>query len=397
MAAICGIVSKFAAKNETKHTMRRTIYVLCVVALAATMLSGCLKSNDSEATYYEDTALTTFTLGTLNRYLHTTAKDGSDSVYKATFSGTSYALNIDQLNGKVFNTDSLPIGTDLKHVVCTLTAYHNGLVLIKSTTSDSLFYVTATDSIDFSVPRLLRVFASSGQHYRDYTVTLVAKQSNARGIAWTEGTAADTDLFATDEALLERTQAQGLTLVGNSRKELFALTGNGQQLMASTDGGYNWGTETLASDAALLPQLPTGTTTWAYAPAGDADYTLLVGATTALDDRLSVWRKITIYDDDEVEGQWKCLTTAAIASRFCLPAGISVALAYTDATNGVLAFGSNGSIYRSLDQGISWNRDTTYAMPTAVVGPVSVKTTSDGALWLQDKATKRVWKGALLK
>ena len=48
---------------------------LVVLLSAVWMLSSCLGSDDdnSEYSYYKDTAISTFTLGTLNRTVHTTS------------------------------------------------------------------------------------------------------------------------------------------------------------------------------------------------------------------------------------------------------------------------------------------------------------------------------------
>ena len=73
--------------------------------LVIAVLTSCLKSNDDEAVYYNDAAITSFTLGTLNRYLHTTTAAGKDSIYKTSVAASSYKFNIDQINHVIFNPD----------------------------------------------------------------------------------------------------------------------------------------------------------------------------------------------------------------------------------------------------------------------------------------------------
>lgn len=161
--------------------MKLKLTSLVVLLAAACMLSSCLNSDDdtTEYNYSKDTAISAFTLGTLNRYLHTTSSTGADSIYKTTVTGSYYKMVIDQLGRQIYNTDSLPYGTDAKHVLATITAVNNGIILIKNVDSDSLRYYSSTDSIDFSTPRTVRIVSQDGQRYADYTVTL-----NVRKVRW---------------------------------------------------------------------------------------------------------------------------------------------------------------------------------------------------------------------
>ncbi len=165
---------------------------LLILVVAASLLSSCLNSDDdSDYNYYKDTGISAFTLGTLNRYLHTTTTSGTDTVYKTTYTGSAYKMTIDHFGGRIFNTDSLPYGTDTKHVIATITSTNNGYILLKSATSDTLSYYSSTDSMDFSTPRTLRVVAQDGQRYVDYTVRLNARQVPAGTLAWQHKTSND--------------------------------------------------------------------------------------------------------------------------------------------------------------------------------------------------------------
>ena len=112
--------------------MKRILQVFCGLFASVLTLTSCLSSSDNESTTYDDMAIKTFALGKLNRYLHTTSKAGTDSVYKSTFSATDQKMNIDQLNHRIWNADSLPVGTDGSRVVCTVTTKNNGFVYVKS-------------------------------------------------------------------------------------------------------------------------------------------------------------------------------------------------------------------------------------------------------------------------
>ena len=166
--------------------MKRIFHVFCGLLAASYLLTSCLNSNDDNTTYYSDMAIKTFTLGTLNRYIHTTSSTGGDSIYKQTYSASAYQMNIDQMNHTITNADSLLMGTDLAHVICNVTTVNGGIVYVKSLISDTLFYFSSgSDSIDFTQPRVFRVYATDGSGSRDYKVSLNARSQNKGVFSWT--------------------------------------------------------------------------------------------------------------------------------------------------------------------------------------------------------------------
>jgi hypothetical protein len=206
--------------------MFRTLGVL-LFAMAA--LSSCLGDKD-EVTVYSDTAITEVTLGTLNRYTYgTSSKTGNDTVVKSTLTGSNYRLTIDQIAHTIYNLDSLPMGTDIAHVVLSsLSTKNSGVVVLKSLISDSLQYVTTTDSIDFTQPRILRVYSSDGTAYRDYTMTLTVSTTTGTTFGWQKVAErnelkgwADKHLVAClDTVLLVN---NGIVIVGNSIYDVMAM------------------------------------------------------------------------------------------------------------------------------------------------------------------------------
>ena len=148
------------------------------------LYTSCLGSNDDpEVTFYNDTAITTFKLTTVNRYIHTTTSAGKDSVYKSTLSKMP-VFHIDHYQGKIYNTDSLPEDCDLNHVLAAISSMNNGTVVIKSLTSDTLNYYANTDSIDFSKPREIRVYAFNNDIFRTYEVTVNKHQVKTGVLTW---------------------------------------------------------------------------------------------------------------------------------------------------------------------------------------------------------------------
>ena len=83
----------------------KTTYLLIAMLLGA--LASCTKADETTVTLYDDAAITSFTLGNLNRYVNGV---------KSTFAGSDYLFHIDQVNRTIYNTDSLPLGTDITKV-----------------------------------------------------------------------------------------------------------------------------------------------------------------------------------------------------------------------------------------------------------------------------------------
>lgn len=167
--------------------MIKPFKTLCGLLTAMLLLTSCLKSDDdNNSTLSSDAAITSFTLGTLNRYIHTTSSTGTDSIYKTTVTGSDYKFSIDQENHRIFNADSLPTGTDIEHVLCTVSALNNGVILLKSEVSDTLFYFSSTDSLNFSNPRELHVLSSDGSAEQIYTVNVNVHQEEAEKFVWSQ-------------------------------------------------------------------------------------------------------------------------------------------------------------------------------------------------------------------
>ena len=106
----CGILSKFALKIQKEPIMKRIFIPFTILLSTVVVFSSCLSSDDNEVTYYDDSGITSFTLGTLNRTMHTLSSKGVDSVYQTTITGSDYQFYIDQDKREIYNPDSLPYG-----------------------------------------------------------------------------------------------------------------------------------------------------------------------------------------------------------------------------------------------------------------------------------------------
>ena len=341
------------------------------------------------------------------------------------------------------------MGTDLKHVVISaLGTKNSGVPFIKSLISDSLFYYSSTDSLDFSQPRVLRVYSSDGTAFRDYTMTLtvsetagitfewqkVAEREELKG--WTDKhlvafadtvVLVDNGTIGVNSSLMggsllmrlnnegtlmgvrnlndiddpaaweEMTSSPVSRLIGATEHEMYALDADGNLKVSPFGMGGGWRDEQMDDDVRLLPTSSLAMTSWAYAPADSTDYVLLAGNSDADNSNAVVWRKLSRYYDynhmsEDTEGTWVYMTVDD-NNHYTLPRMDGLSLAYYNKS--VLAVGSNKQMLQSRDQGITWKPVSAYALPSDLEGSLlTMAADTKGRLWIVTDAGQ-VWQGAL--
>ena len=164
--------------------MRNKLQVFILLISMAWIASSCLDDNEYEYEYPNDTAITAFSLGTVDRYVHTLSSKGEDSVYTEDVDGSEYKFYIDQVKKIIYNPDSLPKGCDATRILATISSKNSGVIGIKDTKSDSIAAYSSSDSIDFSVPREIRAYNVIGTAYSAYTVTVNVHKEDPDSFGW---------------------------------------------------------------------------------------------------------------------------------------------------------------------------------------------------------------------
>ena len=161
---------------------------LALLFSAGFMFASCLNDNDRDITYYDDTAITAFTLGKLILRVDSTTKDGKkDSVYYRKLDAKNYVFYIDQINKRVYNLDSLPYGVNQKKIVGTFSTRNAGVVTLKSLTSDSTaYYKNGQDSVDFTSERTFVVYSNSQKYSQKYTVDVRVHKQKPNDFKWNQ-------------------------------------------------------------------------------------------------------------------------------------------------------------------------------------------------------------------
>lgn len=168
--------------------MKRKFFAFIALITATLSLSSCLSSDETTVEYTHDTAITAFSLGSLDRYTKT--KAGKDTLLKANVTGSDYKFYIDQAQRLIYNVDSLPAGTRTTAVLATITSKNSSPVILmhaKQTENlDSAAYYSSTDSINFSEPRFIRVYSSDYSAYAQYKVIVNVHKELPYEFKWHE-------------------------------------------------------------------------------------------------------------------------------------------------------------------------------------------------------------------
>ncbi|MBR0180290.1 MAG: hypothetical protein IJK09_01950 [Prevotella sp.] len=356
---------------------KRYIFSLCLMLLSAISMTSCLKDNDSsDVTYYDDAAITAFTLTTVNTYTTTTSSDGTTKTTKATLS-TKPVFVIDHNNLQIYNPVGLPETCDLKHVVVSISTKNSGQVGIKSLKSDSLYVYSSTDSIDFTQPRELKVFSQSGAFNRTYTVTFNTKQSTSASVTWTSVDAGSSEI---PEELYHDVAIE--------------KTDNG--FMLSKDNLKTWSSELLGDgeDASLLPTRQLGYVSMPYTASINTDYELIAGVISENDAFCSVWRKISDYNDNAPVAKWVYIPVTDNQYRLPNMGGVNL-VKFNDQT---YAIGADGRIYKTRDWGLTWKAASDdFDLP--ITGSLNLRAATDkyGNLWIINLSDEKIWKGVITK
>ena len=392
--------------------MKRKFFAFIALITAMLSLSSCLSSDETTVEYTHDTAITAFSLGSLDRYTKT--KAGKDTLLKANVTGSDYKFYIDQAQRWIYNVDSLPCGVRDTAILATISSKNSSPILLMDINKpDSVAaYYSSSDSINFSKPRFIRVYSSDYSAYAEYKVTVNVHKELPYEFKWHElaqnnsQLAAFSDLKAVacgDYIYVFGKTAEGTkvlksaindgsawspimmneSLSSDAYQSAVALEGklyisDGGKVYASADAA----TWTLVSGNADVKQLIGASSKYLYAYT-DADYlptqnismnvagvlsaknvenVMLMGTRDkALNDTVATtWLRTVDYDVNAEAGQWNYLEIENNKSGK-MPWLDQVITCAAD--TGFVALGNNGKWYKSQNAGLTWKQDKMVVLP----------------------------------
>lgn len=153
-----------------------------MLSAALMLLTASCKSTDEGITPSDQVGITAATFGSLRRQ-NTTGNSYSTFVP----SSTTYPIFIDHIKGEIYNPDSLPVRTIPSKILLNLSFKNNSFGVLETLEKKDSFarIYFATDTIDFSKPRKIRVISSDNAHSRNYTIDIRIHKVGVDSLKWT--------------------------------------------------------------------------------------------------------------------------------------------------------------------------------------------------------------------
>lgn len=372
-------------RQSMRHLLCAIILLLC-----GSIVTSCLKNEEEvDFTQYNDLYVGSVALGTLPRYLHTTASDGTDSIYKTSVAAsTTYPISIDHLTNSIYNADSLPVGVDAEKIIFSTFYVSQGTIAIQKLESEEDTIYTTTDSIDFSKgPRKFNLYGLDGTSRRTYTVDIRIHQEAMDSLTWRQ--------LTLDDWNREERHC------GHTGSEFEAC---GMNFMLSNGGmEVNMPDGTMMNDLVEetnVNELPTDNTAWILLPnKADAStrQVLLYGTVQAPDSLESrIWRRYIDTTGGYTYG-WEYLPVT-VENRY--PALALKCPALLEYDKGMLLTGIDRygkiSVKYSIDGGRIWKNHNYLHLPDALkertATTLKASIDADSNLWLLIDG-EEVWYG----
>jgi len=146
------------------------------------LISSC--SNDEDTTPDNDYCyIKSVTLGTVNRKIDRYDRQGNHiGTVNASFSGSTYAMSVNQRTGVIENIDSLPFGSQLSAVLATIT--FEGSVLNYQNSNGEWIAYNTEDSLDLSKLLQLQLTSNNGASKRAYSIKINVHQQEGDSLYW---------------------------------------------------------------------------------------------------------------------------------------------------------------------------------------------------------------------
>ena len=159
----------------------RVLNILVSLFVTTCVITSCLDTDMVEYEYSSNASITSFSIADqIVTYYPGVTSDGIDTTLSVSVSGSDYPFVIDQSTGRIYNQDSLPLGTDVSKVVVSITADTYGIYIVAET--DSLW--EETDSLDFSNPIQFKVISETGVFGRTYKAEINVHKQDPDSLVW---------------------------------------------------------------------------------------------------------------------------------------------------------------------------------------------------------------------
>ena len=152
----------------------KVLNIIFSLFLAACTITSCLNVDGEEYEYSSNASITGFAI--TDSIITIVGLEDTLSAVQ----GANYPFVIDQNERLIYNSDSLPVNTDISRVVVNITADTYFIYVVADT--DSLW--EATDSLDFRKPVHFKVLAETGVFGQTYRAQINVHQQDPDSLVW---------------------------------------------------------------------------------------------------------------------------------------------------------------------------------------------------------------------
>ena len=169
-----------------KIEIKKTFWSIMLMVFVLFGITACISDKENETS--PECAIISFAVGNISSPVvekkYDSKGNATDTIITKTIGGNEIFFNIDQVNGRIYNVDSLPNWVSLKAVVPTFTNY--GTVYLVVPDDENLYYTLTSgkDSVDFTRPVKLLCEASDKKSSRFYTVEINKHVANIDTLEW---------------------------------------------------------------------------------------------------------------------------------------------------------------------------------------------------------------------
>ena len=170
---------------RAKKDIRRNCWLLLLLTLSFMTLS--CSNDDSTITHNDYCYIKSVTLGTIKRTVKKHDRNDRTNVISTTtlsYSGSAFAMTIDQRNNIIENRDSLPYGSQLSAVTVTIN-FDGSMVAYREKGANAEWVAySSTDSLNLTKPLELYTISNDAESSRIYTFKVNVHQQEGDSLYW---------------------------------------------------------------------------------------------------------------------------------------------------------------------------------------------------------------------
>lgn len=158
----------------------RILNIFASLFVTASIITSCLDSDEIEYKPSQNAVITSFAIKDSIITHYNAQVNGKDTMLSTSVIGSEYPFIIDQYESRIYNPDSLPVGTDISKVVVEIGI--DGFHVVIEAEQDSVWQ--EEDSLSFEKPIKFKVLSLANVYGRTYTAQINVHQQKPEEMGW---------------------------------------------------------------------------------------------------------------------------------------------------------------------------------------------------------------------